>query len=81
MLIILPSSRRQRTVSGGVPVALQINVTLACSRTTTSELLRESSILGGTIFKIKITLNEIKIDFSLSDKESLIQLFKYILCL
>lgn len=48
MLMSLPSSRRQRTVNGRVPVALQVRVTELCSRAVTSELLSASSILGGT---------------------------------
>ena len=48
MLMSLPSSRRQRTVNGGVPVALQVSVTELCSLAVTLELLRASSILGGT---------------------------------
>jgi hypothetical protein len=51
MAILLPSSRFHLTFGGGDPVAWHVRVTLAPSRTITSELLWESSMLGGTVTK------------------------------
>jgi hypothetical protein len=48
MAILLPSSRFHLTLGGGDPVAWHVSVTFALSLTITSELLRESSMFGGT---------------------------------
>lgn len=48
ILISSPSSRSHLTVGRGDPVAWQFSVTFEFSRTMASELLIESSILGGT---------------------------------
>jgi len=47
--ILEPSSRFQRMLGVGLPVALQVRLTLAPSRTIASDELCESSIFGGTI--------------------------------
>jgi hypothetical protein len=51
MAILLPSSRFHLTLGGGDPVAWHVRVTFAPSRTITSELVWESSMLGGTVTK------------------------------
>ena len=49
MAIFSLLSRFQRMIGVGLPVALQVRVTLASSRTIASEELSESSISGGTV--------------------------------
>ena len=51
MAILLPSSLFHFTLGDGDPVAWHVRVTFAPSRTITSELLWESSMLGGTVTK------------------------------
>lgn len=52
MVILALSSRFHLTVGVGKPVATQVKVSFAPSRTMMSLLLRESSIFGGTVDRI-----------------------------
>lgn len=53
IMILWLSSLFHLTLGCGEPVALQVSVSLAPSRTITSLLLSESSIFGGTETKTK----------------------------
>ena len=46
--ILCPSSRRQTILGAGLPVAVQVSVTLSPSLTVTSDVLRSSTMSGGT---------------------------------
>lgn len=56
IVILVLSSRFHLTLGVGDPVALQVNVSFAPSRTMTSLLLRESSMFGGTVTSNRYTI-------------------------